>query len=92
MKDAFLTSSLTVPALAAAVALAIAAPAKAAGPVPDPGPTFEKCFGVAKAGKNDCASGHSCAGTATKDRVATDFVYMPKGTCDKVAGGNLQSS
>jgi uncharacterized membrane protein len=92
MKNASLASSLAASALAAAVALAIAAPAKAAGPVPDPGPSFEKCFGIAKAGKNDCASGHSCAGTATKDRAAADFVYLPKGTCEKIAGGNLQSS
>jgi uncharacterized membrane protein len=76
-------------ALAAALALAMAVPAKAA-PVPDPGPSFEKCFGVAKAGMNDCASGHSCAGTATKDRTATDFVYVPKGTCDKIAGGMMK--
>jgi uncharacterized membrane protein len=76
-------------ALAAAVALAMAVPAKAA-PVPDPGSGFEKCFGVAKAGKNDCASGHSCAGTATKDRSAGDFVYLPKGTCDKIAGGMMK--
>lgn len=50
----------------------------------------EKCFGVAKAGMNDCASNksaHSCAGQATKNNDAMDFVAVPKGTCDKIAGG-----
>lgn len=52
----------------------------------------EKCFGVAKAGKNDCASNksaHSCAGQATKNNDPMDFVVVPKGTCDKIAGGSL---
>ena len=51
---------------------------------------MEKCFGVAKAGMNDCAgpkSSHSCAGQATKSNDANDFVALPKGTCDKIAGG-----
>lgn len=56
---------------------------------------MEKCFGVAKAGKNDCASNksaHACAGQATKDRDPMDFVAVPKGTCDKLAGGNSSAS
>ena len=51
---------------------------------------MEKCFGIAKAGMNDCSSsksGHSCAGQASKDKDANDFVAVPKGTCDKIAGG-----
>lgn len=49
----------------------------------------EKCFGVAKAGKNDCASvngSHSCAGQATKDNDAGDWKYVAKGTCQKMGG------
>ena len=52
---------------------------------------MEKCYGVAKAGANDCGSkkaGHSCAGQATKNSDANDFVALPKGTCDKLAGGS----
>jgi uncharacterized membrane protein len=52
---------------------------------------MEKCYGVAKAGANDCGSkkaGHGCAGHATKDRDVNDFVALPKGTCDKIAGGS----
>lgn len=48
----------------------------------------EKCYGVAKAGKNDCKAGsHSCAGHATKDRDPESFVVVPKGLCDRLAGG-----
>ncbi|MGO8855875.1 MAG: DUF2282 domain-containing protein [Steroidobacteraceae bacterium] len=53
---------------------------------------MEKCFGVAKAGKNDCSSNksaHSCAGQATKNSDPMDFVAVPKGTCEKIAGGQL---
>lgn len=51
---------------------------------------MEKCFGIAKAGMNDCASNksaHSCAGQGTKNNDPQDFVAVPKGTCDKIAGG-----
>jgi uncharacterized membrane protein len=50
----------------------------------------EKCYGVAKAGKNDCAApGHSCAGHAVKDGDAASWVYLPKGTCEKLIGGSV---
>lgn len=50
----------------------------------------EKCYGIAKAGKNDCqTSAHACAGTATKDSQKDSFVLVPKGTCDKIVGGSL---
>ena len=51
---------------------------------------MEKCFGIAKAGMNDCStkkSSHSCAGQATKDHDPTAYLIVPKGTCDKIAGG-----
>ena len=47
----------------------------------------EKCYGVAKAGKNDCAAnGHSCAGQAKKDNDGKEWMNVPKGTCEKVGG------
>ncbi len=55
---------------------------------------MEKCFGVAKAGMNDCSSNksaHSCAGQGTKNNDPMDFVAVPKGTCDKIAGGMLKA-
>ena len=43
---------------------------------------MEKCYGVATAGKNDCAGGSlSCAGTSTKDYQANAWKYVAKGTC-----------
>lgn len=54
----------------------------------------EQCFGVVKAGQNDCASkkaGHSCAGQASRNNDTNDFVSLPKGTCAKIAGGVVGS-
>lgn len=53
----------------------------------------EKCFGVARAGKNACATATtSCAGTATRDNQKDAWVYVPKGTCLNLAGGILASA
>jgi uncharacterized membrane protein len=50
----------------------------------------EKCYGVAKAGKNDCAAGtHTCAGQAKLTGDGKDFVTLPKGTCERLNGGSL---
>ncbi len=53
---------------------------------------MEKCYGIAKAGMNDCGgkkTGHSCAGQASKNSDPNDFVAVPKGTCNKIANGML---
>ncbi|MGQ0836709.1 MAG: BufA1 family periplasmic bufferin-type metallophore [Gammaproteobacteria bacterium] len=50
----------------------------------------EKCYGVAKAGKNDCAGpNHACAGQSKKDRDTREWVKLPKGTCERIVGGSL---
>lgn len=49
----------------------------------------EKCFGIAKAGQNDCASAngsHSCAGQSKTDNGAAEWKYVAKGTCEKAGG------
>lgn len=54
-----------------------------------PQPNSEKCFGVAKAGQNDCANakaGHSCQGQSKKDNDAYDWKYVAKGSCGKMGG------
>ena len=52
--------------------------------------TKEKCYGIAKAGKNDCASnGHSCSGQSKNDADKQSWVHVPKGTCEKLVGGSL---
>jgi uncharacterized membrane protein len=48
----------------------------------------EKCAGIVKAGKNDCGTSKgACAGTVKTDRDAEAWVFVPKGTCAKIAGG-----
>lgn len=49
----------------------------------------EKCYGIAKAGQNDCANlagTHSCAGQSKLDMDAGEWKYVAKGSC-KTAGG-----
>ena len=51
---------------------------------------MEKCYGVVKAGKNDCAGpAHACAGQAKADSGGKEFVTLPKGTCARLSGGSL---
>lgn len=49
----------------------------------------EKCYGIAKAGQNDCASlsgTHSCAGQSTVDNAPDEWKYVPKGQCGAMKG------
>lgn len=49
----------------------------------------EKCYGIAKAGQNDCATAsgsHSCAGQAKTDKDPAEWKYVAKGTCVKAGG------
>ncbi len=72
--------------LLGALTLAAAAVAQTKDPVMT---GKEKCYGVAKAGKNDCASGaNSCAGHTTKDGDKSAFIAVPSGLCARLAGGS----
>lgn len=52
----------------------------------------EKCFGIVKAGMNDCATAKAaCAGSATKDKQGDSFLLLPKGICAKIVGGSLKA-
>lgn len=67
---------------AAVMSLSIVAPATAAQ-------EKEKCFGIAKAGQNDCASisgAHSCAGQSKVDMDKMEWKYVAKGTCKDMKG------
>jgi uncharacterized membrane protein len=76
-------SILVASALATALSLSAAPGAQAQ--------ENEKCYGIAKAGKNDCQTAtHSCAGTATADAQPDSWIYVPKGTCEKIAGAALE--
>ncbi len=47
----------------------------------------EKCYGIAKAGQNDCGTAtHACAGQAKKDKAPDEWKYVAKGTCTKLGG------
>lgn len=79
------------PELAAAclAALALMAPAVAQKPPADKPAGKEKCFGVAKAGQNDCASldgRHTCAGQAKVSFDPGEWRYVPSGTCKQLNG------
>jgi len=77
------TAAMT--AITSLLALGTAALSPAADTTPNA--NTEKCYGVAKAGKNDCAAAaHSCAGQAKVDGDGKDWIYVPKGTCERVGG------
>jgi len=68
--------------------------ATSANAVPNQPTSWEKCAGIAKAGKNDCGAlngSHNCAGQATTDNSAHEWVYVPQGTCDKITGGVVKA-
>lgn len=68
--------------LAAAVTAGLASGAQAETTKPE----MEKCYGVAKAGQNDCAAGAgtSCAGTSTTDYQGNAWKLVKAGTCLKI--------
>ena len=74
MKTAILVAS----ALAVALTMSAAPKAKA--------DDQEKCFGVAKAGKNDCkaGAGTSCAGTSKADYQGNAWKLVKAGTCTSI--------
>jgi uncharacterized membrane protein len=76
--------------IAAALASACAANAAvAAGAQEQAAPKVEqeKCYGVAKAGQNDCGTAtHGCSGQAKVDNDAKEWKFVAKGTCEKVGG------
>lgn len=52
----------------------------------------EKCYGISKEGQNDCGTAlHSCAGQAVMDNDPVEWIYVPKGLCDKIVGGSLEA-
>jgi uncharacterized membrane protein len=75
----------------AATAFALAAVAASAAMAQDKGASIkgekERCYGVAKAGQNDCEAGPgtTCAGTSKVDYQGNAWKYVPKGTCEKMS-------
>lgn len=78
------TTTVVSSALAAALSLGLVAQAQAQDKA-----AKEKCYGIAKAGQNDCGAAngsHSCAGQAKTDNDPKEWKYVPKGTCEKEGG------
>jgi len=76
----------------AAVGSALALGATLATPAGAAAPPLEKCYGIAKAGKNDCGSkslGTTCQGTSTRDGQGDAYLEVLKGNCEKIVGGSL---
>lgn len=76
-------------AFASLLALGIAT-AAFAGPV-TPQPGQEKCYGIAKAGQNDCGTAkHACAGEGAKtDNDPSEWKYVARGSCESVGGKSM---
>jgi uncharacterized membrane protein len=82
-------TALSLAGLAASIALGSVA-ANAQVNVSKPSYKFEKCYGVAKAGHNDCFSaGNACGNTSKVDNERDAWVYVPAGVCKKLTGGSL---
>ena len=81
------TAKVVAGALAALLVAAPAAPALADH-------HMEKCYGIAKAGQNDCAAGEgtTCQGTSTVDGQKNAWILVPAGLCEKLVGGSLEES
>lgn len=54
---------------------------------------MEKCYGISRAGKNDCAAGPlGCAGESKIDSDKHAWMQLPKGSCVRIVGGSLTDS
>ena len=79
--------------MAASILAAIQAPNASAHLEPKTGDGMEKCYGVVKARKNECASKagkHSCAGMSKVDGDPNEWIKLPEGLCDKIFGGSKE--
>jgi uncharacterized membrane protein len=84
---------MTQKTLAAAAIAGLFALGAAGGALAQDKKGQEKCWGVAKAGQNDCANskaGHSCAGQSKKDHDPYDFKMVKTGTCTQMGGSLVE--
>ena len=87
------SNKLGVSAVISAAILALSAAGASAHLEPKDGDGKEKCYGVVKAGKNDCASKankHACSGQAKTDADPNEWIKLPSGLCDKLVGGEIK--
>ena len=82
----FTTLSLAAAFLGAVSLAGLAVPASSADGV--------KCYGIAKAGENDCANAagtHSCAGNSTADYSGADWKAVASADECTAMGGQLEA-
>ena len=83
--------------LGSALVAALAAVQRYTHVLPGSEPRFvlqrERCYGIARAGHNDCGtSQHACAGRAPRDAAAEEWISLPAGTCTRIVGGRLKGA
>ena len=82
-----ISKTLLRSALSSALVLSAATAASTAFAADEP---QEQCAGVIKAGKNDCATNaNACHGHVEADKNPMAWIYLPKGTCEKIAGAHV---
>lgn len=53
---------------------------------------MEKCYGIVKAGQNDCGtSAHNCSGEAKINNGPAEWVFTPTGLCNRIVGGSTKA-
>lgn len=83
---------MTIKSLISAGVIAAAITAASAAQAMDAPEGNEKCYGIVKAGKNDCGAAdksHACMGGAKVDGDINEWIGLPKGVCEKIVGGSL---
>jgi uncharacterized membrane protein len=82
--------------LGSALLVALAAVQRYTHALPGSDKTFalqrERCYGIARAGHNDCGTAlHACAGRAVRDAGSDEWISLPAGTCLRIAGGRSKT-
>jgi uncharacterized membrane protein len=85
----FMSKKITITAIGAVIALGIHIQTNAEQSNNTQG--MEKCYGVCKAGKNDCGNAAgSCSASSRVDNDKNAWIVVPRGTCSKIVGGHTQ--
>lgn len=95
MKHKVITSAALAAVFAASLAMSSLTATTAYAADKDKDKDKEKCYGVAKAGQNDCgnlAGTHSCAAQSTVDNDIGEWKLVAKGTCTSMGGHSKEAA
>ena len=90
MKKSFNSKKLLQATLASVIGITAAEAFAASDATPGINIEWEKCYGVSRAGENDCSSlngTHLCAGHSTTDNDLNEYIWLPKGSCKRIVNG-----